>query len=181
MLFKKTKNLSKTFICFLICFMLLLCVLFSSSCSIAQKNAYQEKLSQWNNYKNVVMPIFKEYKGKIRASENLYMESSFNYDSPAAKNAADQIVKTYVEYIAKVKELTPPEFAIDLHKCQIDSLELEKKKWADISNDPMLFVTPDESIESAIKDAVNKIGIENEKIENSLIEEAARLGLSASS
>lgn len=181
MLFKKTKNLSKTSICFLLCFMLLLCMLFSSSCIIAQKNAYQEKLSQWNNYKNVTMPIFKEYKDKIRASDNLYMESSFNYDGPAAKNAADQIVKTYEEYITKVKEITPPEFAADLHKYQIESLELEKKKWADISNDPMLFVVPDESIESAIKDAVNKIGIENEKIKNSLIEEAARLKLPAPS
>lgn len=161
--------------------MLLLCGLFSSSCSIAQKNAYQEKLSQWNSYKNAAMPIYKEYKDKIRASENLYMESSLNYDSSAAKNAADQIVKTYVEYIAKVKEITPPEFATDLHRYQMDSLDLEKKKWTDISSDPMLFVAPDDSIESAIKDAVKRIGIENEKIENSLIEEAARLGLSASS
>lgn len=141
-----------------------LLILSLSGCARPDGSSMQEA---WQAYNLETSAVFGRYKEQIKALDLQYLQSIVAYEYQESNAIAFKIIQAYESYLKALQAIEAPDFASELHRYQIESIQLEKQKWEGILENYMLYVFVDEALHEKILETIESIKSERERIAES--------------
>jgi len=159
--------------------LLVLCFATFIGCNNNKINDYTIRLNDWNGYKIATYDLYNKYQEKIQNYENDLIDFIYYENEIAILEYINLIIETYNDFIFDLERISPPDCALNLHKYQIESLELQKEEWLYyILNITVSYeLIPNYELANEIEKAIERVNEEGHRIDENFNLEAKELGL----